>query len=68
VKPDLIRLRQSRYLLNPDLESDNQSSPYNFKWDVPISYISSSNPLTVSKTWLKIHEPHIELTFPSGKV
>ncbi len=67
VKPDLVRLRQSRYLVNPDLESSSPPSPFDYKWEVPISYISSSSPNVVSKTWLRMHDSHIELTFPSGK-
>jgi hypothetical protein len=62
----MIRLRQSRYLLNPELENSSASSAYDYKWEVPITFISCNDRKTVNQKWLRTSDHHIELTFPSG--
>ena len=49
VKPNIIRLRQDRYLLNPELRNTSLPSPYAYKWEIPITYISCNDHKTVSQ-------------------
>ena len=62
----MIRLRQSRYLLNPDLGNQSSASEFGYKWEVPISFITCNDLKTVNQRWLRTGDDHIELTFPSG--
>jgi len=42
-----LTLKQQRFLSNPNTDS----SPYNYKWEIPITYTTSNNN-TVHKFWL----------------
>ena len=68
VKPRVIRLKQSRYLVDPEKEGQGLSSPYNYKWDVYLTYITNNHPSDVESKWLRTHEEFVEITVPSGKL
>jgi len=46
-----LTLKQQRFLSNPNTDSSPDSSPYNYKWEIPITYTTSNNN-TVHKFWL----------------
>jgi hypothetical protein len=37
-----------------------------YKWEIPITFITCNDLKTVNQRWLRTHDDHIELTFPSG--
>lgn len=43
-------LSQRRFLADPDTEYSPNSSPYKYKWEIPITYITSNNE-TIHKLW-----------------
>jgi len=47
----VYRVSQQRYLTDPSVEDQSPSSPYSYKWEVPITWVSSSNNQTSTK-WL----------------
>lgn len=61
------RVEQERYLTDPSLAAISQPSPYNYKWDIPITWITSENPVMSTK-WLGRQEAITEIEFsPSAK-
>lgn len=46
-----LTLSQKRFLADPNAEYSPDSSPYKYKWEIPITYITSDNN-TASKLWL----------------
>ncbi|XP_068236621.1 glutamyl aminopeptidase-like [Palaemon carinicauda] len=49
--PDSFSLKQSRFLQDPQAEFDPSESEYRYKWDIPLSYITSSSEDT-QRSWL----------------
>jgi glutamyl aminopeptidase len=46
-----LTLKQQRFLSNLNVNSSTNSSLYNYKWEIPITYITSNNN-SVHKIWL----------------
>lgn len=46
-----LKLSQHRFLADPNAQYSPDSSPYKYKWEIPITYITS-NVNTVNKLWL----------------
>lgn len=59
-----FRLRQERYLLDSSADDRDLSKPY--KWEVPITWISSLNPSEPKQKWLSSNAHHMDLTMESG--
>lgn len=66
VKRTEFRLRQSRYLLDPEAESKSAPSPYNYKWDIPVTWTTSADPTQSSQTWMGSQDGFILINVPSG--
>lgn len=45
-----LTLTQRRFLADPDTEYSLDSSPYKYKWEIPITFVTSKNK-TVHKIW-----------------
>lgn len=45
-----MTLKQRRFLADPNTEYSLDSSPYKYKWEIPITYITSNND-SVHKVW-----------------
>ena len=60
------RLRQERYLLDSDSKGKDTPSPYGYKWEVPITWISNLNPSAPKQQWLKSTDEFMDLTVASG--
>jgi len=45
-----LTLSQHRFLADPDAEYLPESSPYKYKWEIPITYVTSNNN-TVHTLW-----------------
>ena len=66
VKNGLLRLKQSRFLLDSSKEGEGQKSPFNYKWDVHITYRTSTNPEETESKWMSVNDNYIDVTVPSG--
>ena len=58
------RVTQQRYLIDQEAV-DKVDSPYDYKWDVPVSWISSGESSTTLK-WLGREESMLEVNLPPG--
>ncbi len=67
VKPTEWRLMQSRYLLDGSaLDSPNDISPFGYKWEVPITWITSGDPNARNQKWLSAKDPFVLVNAQSG--
>jgi len=66
VKPTEWRLMQSRYLLDKSAASRSPPSPYDYKWEVPVTYITSGDPTSKSQKWLSSSDPFLLINAQSG--
>ncbi len=68
VKSTQWRLKQERYLTEPEAASKSPSSPYDYKWDVPITWVTSSDTSAsaTNQIWLGQRDPFILVDAPSG--
>ena len=57
---------QSRYLLDPSAASKSPPSPYDYKWEIPVTYITSGDPTSKSQKWLDSNEPFVLVNAQSG--
>jgi glutamyl aminopeptidase len=56
------RLTQKRFLADPDNEGKENDSDYNYRWYIPITYISSADKVTVQREWFKNDDNWVEIT------
>lgn len=62
-----FELTQKRFLTDPDSEKkETVSSDYNYKWSIPITYVTSADTGTVVRHWF--HHNMSELVIPVGEV
>ncbi|XP_014289059.1 aminopeptidase A isoform X2 [Halyomorpha halys] len=61
-----LTVSQSRFLLSKHFVYDADTSPYKYKWDVPLRYISSDDPTDVKSTWLMKDQHSVILDVPSN--
>jgi hypothetical protein len=67
IKDKLIRLRQSRYLIDQDKKGQGDRSPYDYKWDVYLTYITNTHPNEPKSKWFASNQEFAEISVPSGK-
>lgn len=60
------RLKQSRYLTDPSASSKSDTSPYNYKWEIPVTYITSADPSSKKQTWFDSNDLFILVDAQSG--
>lgn len=49
-----FRLTQKRFLTDPEsFEKETVASEYNYKWSIPITYVTSDDPINVKRTWFR---------------
>jgi glutamyl aminopeptidase len=64
-----FRLTQKRFLIDPESESkETVSSEYNYKWSIPITYVTSANTTDVKRQWFKHTMNELTISIPEGKV
>ncbi|XP_025417554.1 glutamyl aminopeptidase-like isoform X2 [Sipha flava] len=61
-----LTMKQQRFLANPNAEYLSESSPYNYKWEIPITYITSNNK-TVNKLWFSKDQNKITVDIPNAE-
>jgi len=66
VKDTEWRLTQSRYLLDPSVASQSAPSPYDYKWEIPVTYTTSGDPTSKSQKWLSSTDPFLLVNAQSG--
>ncbi|GFG31124.1 hypothetical protein Cfor_00773 [Coptotermes formosanus] len=59
-----ITVEQTRFLSDPDA-SATDSSPYGYRWDIPITYITSESK-AVKRTWLHSGDLSVSLDVPQN--
>ncbi|CAB4062909.1 ENPEP [Lepeophtheirus salmonis] len=64
IKDNMYRCSQSRFLSNPESESLSTSSPYNYKWEIPLTWINENK--EVQRLWLTPEEEFVEISIPSS--
>ncbi len=57
----MVSLTQERFLSSSS--AHNESSPYGFKWEIPLSY-KTSNDSAVKRTWFHSDQDKLELSIP----
>jgi len=62
--PGEYRVKQERYLTDQDAWRESAPSPYDYKWEVPITWIHSGNNQSSLK-WLGKEESMTEVSVPS---
>jgi len=62
--PSSYRVRQRRYLTDSRLEGQGATSPYNYRWEVPITWTSSLAPNSTELKWLGREESMVEVSLP----
>jgi len=66
VKDTEWRLTQSRYLLDPSAADKSPSSPYDYKWEIPVTYVTSGAPNSKKQKWLTSKDPFVLVNAQSG--
>ncbi|XP_022167987.1 glutamyl aminopeptidase-like isoform X2 [Myzus persicae] len=61
-----LTLKQQRFFSSSNNNSTVVSSPYNYKWEIPITYTTSNNN-TVHKFWLTKDEDSITIDIPDAE-
>ena len=57
---------QSRYLLDPSAASKSPTSPYDYKWEIPVTYVTSGAPKSKLQKWLTSNDPFLLINAQSG--
>lgn len=57
---------QKHFLLDPNAEV-KETSPFNYKWYVPLTYTFQGSPQEPKTTWMNISTDQVEFTWPVGK-
>jgi len=58
------RVEQERYLTDSSLAGQGEPSPYGYRWDVPVTWISDIEPNSTELQWLGKEEAMIEVVLP----
>ncbi|CAI6368671.1 unnamed protein product [Macrosiphum euphorbiae] len=61
-----LTLKQQRFLSEFNTNSSNDSSPFNYKWEIPITYTTSTNN-TVNEIWLSKDEDSFIIDIPDSE-
>ncbi|XP_046631093.1 glutamyl aminopeptidase-like [Daphnia pulicaria] len=64
VNGNVLTVKQSRFLSDPNSNATVTPSPYGYKWDVPIFYITDKNPTLQSK-WLYMENESVTIELPT---
>ena len=65
VKDRLYRLTQSRFLADPSKLGQGETSPFDYKWDIYVTYRQSTSPDTVESQWMKMEDGRLDISLPS---
>eukprot|EP00096_Caligus_rogercresseyi_P010039 TRINITY_DN3536_c0_g1_i1.p1 TRINITY_DN3536_c0_g1~~TRINITY_DN3536_c0_g1_i1.p1 ORF type:complete len:884 (-),score=271.03 TRINITY_DN3536_c0_g1_i1:95-2746(-) len=61
----LYTLKQERFLQNPDSAVGDIPSQFNYKWEVPITYLNSKG--ETHQSWLHVDDPQLEVKGVTGE-
>ena len=68
VKDGIVRVRQSRYLIDQEKEGQGEESPYGYKWDIYLTYKSNSHNDEVKSKWFTSNDEFVQISVPSGRL
>lgn len=60
--PDTFHITQKRFLQDPLAWSDDSESPYEYRWDIPVTFITSINPTGIKQIWFYKDMEYLEIT------
>ncbi|XP_069936236.1 glutamyl aminopeptidase isoform X1 [Cherax quadricarinatus] len=63
--PETVTFTQKRFLHDPAAQNDEEESKFGYKWDIPITYITSSDP-TIQRTWLYREADNVRVKVDPG--
>ena len=52
-------IKQERFVTNPGQEDD--PSPFNYKWEIPVTYVTSQNPQEKNQVWFKPDQEQLQV-------
>ncbi|XP_029345406.1 glutamyl aminopeptidase-like isoform X1 [Acyrthosiphon pisum] len=61
-----LTLKQQRFLSDPNTNSSIDPSPYDYKWEIPITYTTSTNN-TLHEIWLSKDEDSFTIDIPDSE-
>ena len=67
VKDGIVRVRQSRYLIDSEKEGKGEESPYGYKWDIYLTYKTNNHDNEVKSKWFTSNDEFVQISVPSGK-
>ncbi|XP_065212642.1 glutamyl aminopeptidase-like isoform X2 [Planococcus citri] len=53
LKDDSVTFSQKRYLIDASASYNVTESPYNYRWEIPITFVTSASPKTIHTVWMK---------------
>ncbi|XP_062562967.1 aminopeptidase A isoform X1 [Armigeres subalbatus] len=59
------RLRQSRFLADPDAVETEQSE-FSYKWNIPLTYTTSDDPSIIKRSWFRLDKELAYIDAPSN--
>ncbi|XP_063244276.1 glutamyl aminopeptidase-like isoform X1 [Bacillus rossius redtenbacheri] len=63
--PGRLRLAQRRFLADPDADASAQASPFRYRWDIPVSYVTADSK-EVKRTWFLSDQDSVTITVPES--
>ncbi|RZF41809.1 hypothetical protein LSTR_LSTR005271 [Laodelphax striatellus] len=61
-----LTMSQSRFLADKNSTFDESESDFKYKWEIPLTYVTSNNPSEVKRTWLHLQDNSTSIDLPSG--
>nr|APA34011.1 seminal fluid protein [Nilaparvata lugens] len=61
-----LTLSQTRFLADKNATFDECESTFKYKWEIPLTYVTSNNPSEVHRTWLHLHDNSTSIDLPEG--
>ncbi|KAG0729837.1 Glutamyl aminopeptidase [Chionoecetes opilio] len=62
---DTLVMTQQRFLLDPSAHYSPDDSAFQYKWDVPLSYVTSADATTIQRCWLYHDNASLEVKVPA---
>ncbi|KAG0719787.1 Glutamyl aminopeptidase [Chionoecetes opilio] len=62
---DTLVMTQQRFLLDPSAHYSPDDSAFQYKWDVPLSYVTAADATTLQRCWLYHDNASLEVKVPA---
>ncbi|GLV31099.1 uncharacterized protein CBL_12173 [Carabus blaptoides fortunei] len=64
---DELVLTQKRFLADPEKENEAEPSVYNYKWSIPITYVTDVDPQVQKTVWFNRTDDQLKISVPGAK-